>query len=341
MEDIATEPPSSLAAPLQLSVIIVNYRTPAMTTDCLETLLPELEDIDSRIFVIDNDSGDSSVPDIQKWLHGRSARERAKVELIPSEHNGGFAAGNNIGLHRAPAQYYLLLNSDTRVRPGAIHRLLEAASKNPECGLLGPRLEFPNGEPQESFFRQHGAASELMRGAQLSLLSRVLNRYVVALTVDDHESTIEWTSFACVLIRGEVLTKIGLLDEGYFMYFEDAEFCRRAVNAGWKIMHDPRARVVHLRGGSSPVKDRLVRRKRLPRYYYESRARYFRQKGGIGYLFLVNCLWLSGRILCLLKRLVGRADRGAVRGEWLDLWIGSRTPLSPVSYSARTGANYE
>ena len=78
----------------------------------------------------------------------------------------------------------------------------------------------------------------------------------------------QWTSFACVLLRREMLDKIGLMDDGFFMYFEDVEFCRRARKAGWEIFHNPKARVIHLRGGSSPVKKNTLERKRLPRYYY-------------------------------------------------------------------------
>lgn len=307
----------------ELAVIIVNYRTPAMVIDCLQSLLPEVTQIDCRILIVDNASGDDSVEIIRGWIDSRSRPERSRLQLIRSDSNGGFASGNNLGLRCVSAHYYLLLNSDTLVRPGAIAKLLEAAAADPRVGLIGPRLEFIDGRPQESCFRHHSAASEFIRGAQLSLVSRLLSHKVVALGTDDRSSDIDWTSFACVLIRGRVLAEVGLLDEGYFMYFEDAEYCLRARRAGWCIGHEPCAHVVHLRGGTSSVKERAAKRARLPRYYYESRARHFRQRGGTPYLLLANCLWLAGRALCLLKRLLGKPDRAAVQREWLDVWIDS------------------
>jgi hypothetical protein len=142
----------------------------------------------------------------------------------------------------------------------------------------------------------------------------------------------DWTSFACVLIRAEVFDRIGLLDEGYFMYFEDVEFCYRARKAGWRVVHNPAARVVHLRGGSSPVKERTRLRRRLPRYFHESRTRFFYQLYGWPGLTAANLMWWAGRLVSKAQQIfMGRADKTAIEHQWLDIWINWLQPLRPYT----------
>lgn len=309
-----------------LNIVIVNYRTPDLVIGCLESLAPELELISAsfgepRVAVVDNDSGDDSVSLLSQWRDQQSPSIQERIQILPSKVNGGFAAGNNLGIQAQPADYQLLLNSDTIVRAGSILTLLKNLSRKQKVGLMGPRLEFLDGYPQESCFRDQGIISEFLRGAQLDLAFRVFHKKVVAIPVDEATQTaIDWTSFACVLIRSAVFADIGLMDEKYFMYFEDSEFCARARRAGWLVEHEPDARVVHLRGGSSSVKRRSAQKKRLPAYFYESRSRYFVQSGGLITLALANVAWLLGRGLCQVKRLFGKPADGAIKREWLDIW---------------------
>jgi len=223
------------------------------------------------------------------------------------------------------------LNSDTLVRPGAIKTLLDTATKFPEAGLISPRLEWPDGNGQESCFRFHSPLAEMSYASQTGLIDRFLANYRVALPVQTKIAWPEWTSFACVLIKDEVFRQIGLLDEEYFMYYEDVEFCYRASKAGWSIVHNPEARVVHLRGGSSPVKKQTIMKKRVPRYFYESRARYFYQTYGWMGLTAANFLWWAGRMLSKTRQMMGRSDKSAIEGQWLDIWINWLSPLKPYT----------
>jgi GT2 family glycosyltransferase len=310
-----------------LSCVIVNYRTPQLVTECLATLLPELEGLDARVMVVDNHSGDDSPATIQAWLSSHDVAQR--VALVQAQRNAGFSAGNNVGIRSLKAHYYLLLNSDTLIRPGAIRGLLEAAQQYPQAGLFSPRLEWPDGQGQESCFRFPTPLSEFSGATQTGFIERLLGSYVVALPVQDCIMQPQWTSFACVLIKNEVFQQIGLMDEGYFMYFEDVEFCFRAKRAGWEIVHDPRAHVVHLRGGSSPVKERTRQKKRLPRYFYESRTRCFSQMYGRPVLVLANLLWWMGRVVSKIRQVLGRPDKAAIEGQWLDIWTNWLNPLKP------------
>jgi GT2 family glycosyltransferase len=279
---------------------------------------------------VDNLSGDDSPTIIRAWLAKHEHTD--KVLLVQSPVNSGFAGGNNTGIKALAAKLYLLLNSDTLIRPGAIRTMLDTAKRFPEAGLISPRLEWPDGQGQGSCFRFHTPFSELMASARTGLIDRFLKRYVVGMPVQEQITHPEWTSFACVLIRREVFDEIGLLDDGYFMYFEDVEFCHRARNAGWSIAHNPDARVVHLRGGSSPVKESTRLRKRLPRYFHESRSRFFYQLYGWPGLTAANIMWWLGRLVSKAQQVfIGRSDKTAIEKQWLDIWINWFNPLRPYT----------
>jgi GT2 family glycosyltransferase len=311
---------------VKLAAVIVNYKTAKLVTQCLTSLMEELVAINARVIVVDNCSPDDSVSVLRDWIAGND--NRRLVHLIESKTNCGFSGGNNIGIRAVDADYYLLLNSDTIVRSQAISVLLQSSESSPKAGIVSPRLEWPDATPQQSCFRFPSPISEFIDAARSGPITAALTSYEVHLPVSEGVSRPDWTSFACVLVRHEVLDQIGLMDEGFFMYFEDAEFCRRAKSAGWEIMHNPAARVVHLRGGSSPVKKKMLERKRLPRYYYASRTRYFYLASGRLGLTLANILWSTARCISKFRELLGRASSIPER-QWLDIWTNWLDPGAP------------
>jgi len=321
---------SQAPSDVDLSIVLVNYRTPNLAIDCLGTVLPELAEINARVIIVDNNSGDGSYDIIQEWLRKNDTDN--KNCLIKSQINIGFSSGNNIGIKALKARYYLLLNSDTLVRPGVIKMMLEAIVASPDTGIVSPRLEWMDEAGQVSCFRFPGLVSEFCRAAQTGWLDRLFNKYIVALPLQSKLSKPQWTSFACVLIKDEVFQQIGLMDEKYFMYFEDIEFCYRARNAGWDIINFPDARVVHLRGGSSPVKENTINRKRLPSYYYESRTLFYYQTYGWPGLTFANILWEAGRLISKSRQILGRADKAAIEYQWLDIWINWLNPTKPYTH---------
>jgi N-acetylglucosaminyl-diphospho-decaprenol L-rhamnosyltransferase len=314
---------------IKLAVVIVNYKTADLVIQCLESLLTELVGIDAKIIVVDNRSQDGSIARLQDWIAVHNNRNI--VQVIAAETNDGFAAGNNVGMCATDAEYYLLLNSDTIVRPGAMARLLQTADGSPNAGIVSPRLEWPDAVPQVSCFRYLSPMSELIGSAQTGPITAVLKRFDVPLPVSDTIFHPQWTSFACVLVRHRLLDEIGLMDDGFFMYFEDAEFCRRTHKSGWDVVHDPEARVVHLRGGSSPVKKMALERRRLPRYYYASRTRYFYLAYGWFGLTLANILWLVGRCVSKCRETLERRPPGVPDKQWRDIWLNWLDPGAPWS----------
>jgi len=313
---------------LENTIIIVNFKTPELTIDCIESLQSTGALNCSQVSLIDNHSMDHSMSEIEAHINTLALQN--SVSLHESPINGGFSAGNNIGIKKASSEYVLLLNSDTLVRPGAIELLVKTLEDNPEIGMASPRLEWLDGAPQESCFRFHRPINELIRSAATGPITKLFKRYEVPLEVSNEVSSPEWTSFACVLIRRQVFEDIGLLDEEFFMYFEDVDFCKRAYKVGWKIIHNPAAHVVHLRGGSSPVKSQAAKKKRLPRYFYESRARYYFKHFGRFGLFAANMFWHLGWLVAMGRKLVNRAYQPNVcEKQWRDIWTNFTKPAAP------------
>jgi N-acetylglucosaminyl-diphospho-decaprenol L-rhamnosyltransferase len=314
---------------MKLSIVIVNFQTPQLSIDCLDALDQE----NSKVFqvntlIVDNNSGDDSVKVLDAWIN--SSRYTSQHQLVAHISNNGFSSGNNIGINASISEFVLLLNSDTIVRPGALELLVKTLEENPEMGMASPRLEWPDGSPQESCFRFHKPVNELIRSAATGPITRLLKQFEVPLRVSDDTSFPEWTSFACVLIRRQVFEDVGLLDEEFFMYFEDVDFCKRAREAGWKIIHNPDAHVVHLRGGSSPVKSQAAKKKRLPRYFYESRTRYYHKHFGRFGLLRANIYWHLGWLVAGGRKLLSsNYESNICEKQWRDIWTNFMNPTAP------------
>jgi GT2 family glycosyltransferase len=301
----------------RLAAVIVNYRTPDLVVECVASLVPQLDGGRDAVVVVDNASGDGSVERIRAAIAERGWRA---VQLVASERNGGLSAGINLGIREVPARAFLILNSDTLLRPGAVERLLATLEGDGSIGLVGPRLEGLDGAPQISCFRQPTPWSELIRGAATGPVRRLLARWEVPLAVRDEPHDADWVSFAAVLVRAEVFARVGSMDEGYFLFFEDVDFCRLARRAGFRVCHEPRARVVHLRGRSTPVKALHAARRRRPRYWYQARSRFFRRAYGPAGLLGANLLFTIGRAVALPRELLGLKDRHTVERELVDVW---------------------
>lgn len=289
-----------------LLVVIVNYRTPDLTIACLNSLVAERQALKDRqlaasgtgmqVVVTDNASGDDSVARISSAI--ATAGWSEWVSLMPLAQNGGYACGNNAALQLAlrspaPPSYFLLLNPDTIVRPGAIQALVDFMETHPAVGIAGSRLEDPDGTPQCSAFRFHTVLSELDSSLRLGLVSKLLARWVVWPPIADQPHPTDWVAGASLMVRRPVLEQVGLLDEAYFMYYEEMDFCLQARKAGWSCWYVPHSHVVHLVGQSSGVTDTRRPPRRLPQYWFDSRRRYFTKNHGVFYAALADVIWAA------------------------------------------------
>ena len=286
---------------MRLLVVIVNYRTAQLTIDCLRSLAPQVPLLPpTRVVVTDNASGDDSVDRLTAAVAENGWG--AWCTIMPLPRNGGFAWGNNEAIRPAlqrtdPPDYVLLLNPDTIVRDGAVAALLDFMTAHPDVGIAGSRLEEPDGRPQRSAFRFPGVMSELETGVRLSVVSKALSRFVVAPPPPAEACRVDWVAGASMMIRRAVFDAVGLLDEKYFMYYEEVDFCLRANRAGWPCWYVPASRVVHLVGQSSGVTDEKKPKKRRPMYWFASRRRYFLRHFGRLRTVLADTFWVLGHAI--------------------------------------------
>lgn len=289
-------------------VVIVNYRTATLTINCLRSLAQEVHSLpNTRVAVVDNASGDNSVTAIQQAIATEGWGEWAT--MMPSNHNGGFSYGNNFAIRPAlesaqPPDYVWLLNPDTEVRPGALRALLEFMQQKPEAGICGSSFEEEDGKPWPIAFRFPSILSELENGVRLGIVSKWLANWKVAQVMPEQQTQIEWMPGASMLIRRGVFETVGLMDEGYFLYYEETDFCLQAVRHGWECWYVPESRVMHIAGQSTGVTAVTDQPKRLPQYWFNSRRRYFVKNHGHFYTAIVDAVWFVGFVLWRGRRVV-------------------------------------
>ena len=217
----------------RLSIIIVSYNASADLDRCLQSLVAHEPTVDHEIVVVDNASTDDTIAMLRTRWSG--------VRLIAAGENLGFAKANNVGIRETSGELVLLLNGDTRVPAGAIDELVAMLDKRPDVAAVGPRLVDSMGRPELSF------------GRMISPLNEILQKLRARWNVDrltSSEREVDWVSGACLLVRRGDAEAVGLLDERYFMYTEDVDFCAALRAQGRKVLFTPRAYLVHLRGRS-------------------------------------------------------------------------------------------
>ena len=224
-----------------LAIIIVSYNARHDLERCLDSLA-SAPPTNSEIVVVDNASTDGSAG---------AVRDHPHVRLIQMPTNQGFAAANNVGIRATSSELVLLLNSDTIVPKGAVDLLVSALLSHPEVAIAGPRLVDGEGRVELSFGSMIGPLVEWRRQRLMRALARQepwAVSLVAALTRD--ECYPDWVSGACLLVRRRDAEAVGLLDERYFMYTEDVDFCAAVRRLGRRVLFTPSAQVVHLRGRS-------------------------------------------------------------------------------------------
>lgn len=215
-----------------LSIVIVSFNTRADLQACLLSIAKGPPSMDHEIVVVDNDSADGSA---------EAAERIPGVRVVRMGRNAGFAAANNAGIRASRGDLLLLLNSDTLVPPGALDRLVERFVGTAGAGIAGPRLVDEEGRPELSFGRMMSPLNELRQ-------KRRTPAWVAAATA--REQFADWVSGACLLVRRADADAAGLLDERFFLYTEDVDFCHAIRARGLKVLFTPAAEITHLRGRS-------------------------------------------------------------------------------------------
>lgn len=295
-------------------VAIVNYCTADLTIDCLRSLEAEIrQHPGSTVVVADNASPDDSGSRIARSISDNGWS--AWAHLMPLPRNGGFAYGNN-NIIRAflegpdAPEFVWLLNSDTVVRPGALGALIDVLRRQPKVGIAGSCLEDPDETQQCSAFRFHSIVGEFVGAASLGPLSRLLKAWVIAPRPERKSAPYDWVSGASMMIRSQLLRQVGLMDEAYFLYYEETDLCRRARKHGWSSAFVSESRVVHLVGKSSGVTDRSNTTRRRSAFWFESRRRYFEKNHGRLYAAGADAALILGTLIHRFRAAVTRQPTG-------------------------------
>lgn len=300
---------------MQLQTILINYKTPEMTLKSLAAFMREMGDRPGvHVTLVDNASGDGSVEALSAEIRLQGWSDR--VSLVESPRNGGFAYGVNVGFQNPPPagrpDFVYLLNSDAFPDPQSVDVLLDFLVEHPEIGIAGSFIYGADGEPHVTAFRFPSVWSEFEGSMKLGVLTRLLsNRRVPIEPMPTENRRVDWLAGASMLIRSEVFEDIGIFDDTFFLYFEETDFCRRALSAGWETWYLPASRVVHIGSVSTGMK-KLD--EPMPQYWFDSRAHYLRKNHGLAYLAWADFLWVVGfsvfRLRCLVQ---GKTDSGRPR----------------------------
>jgi GT2 family glycosyltransferase len=231
---------------IDLSVILVNWNTCGILRNCLESVYRETQTLSFEVFVVDNASTDGSADMVR--------RQFPQVRLIENGTNRGFAAANNQAIAQASGDYILLLNSDTLVLDNALAKSVDFARRHPEAGVVGCRVLNADRTLQPSCFMVPSLLNLFLLTTYLSRLfkrNRFFGRERMTWWDRTDQRPVEVVTGCFMLIRREVIDDIGALDEAFFMYGEETDFCYRAHKAGWELLFTPEAEIIHLGGASS------------------------------------------------------------------------------------------
>jgi hypothetical protein len=311
---------------IETSVIIVSWNVRKLLKACLASIEPyrQVNYPAIEIIVVDGGSKDGSAEMVRQEFPG--------VKLIARTENVGFPKGNNIGLKQAQGDYLLFLNPDTEVIGHAMSTMASFLKENPNVGVVGPRLLNPDGSPQLSRRRFPTMTTALFESTWLEHWApkRLLNHYYMTDLPENEQVEADWLVGACFMVRREAVRDVGLMDEDYFMYSEELDWCRRIKDAGWRIVFLPTAEVKHHIGKSS---EQAVVQRHIN--FQRAKLRYFRKFHGpeeamlLRSILLANYAWQIG--LEGLKGAFGH-KRQLRKQRMRAYWQVLRSGLRPAGY---------
>ncbi|KEQ27933.1 glycosyltransferase family 2 protein [Paenibacillus tyrfis] len=280
---------------MDLSIIILNYNTRELTLNCLKSIYFSETTYTYEVILIDNNSRDNSVEAIQEAF--------PSVHLICNDVNVGYSKANNQGMRVARGRYVLLLNSDTVIQPDTLHTMIQFMDQHENIGAAGCKVVLPDGTldkacrrgfptPSASFYYAFGLSKIFPDNPKF-------NQYQLTHLDQDKDYPVDCLVGAFMMVRKEAIDQVGMLDEQFFMYGEDIDWCYRIKQGGWNIYYYPYTQIIHYKGASS-------RRKPFKIIYEFHRAMYlFHQKHyRMNYSFFVNFLVYSGITVKFLASLL-------------------------------------
>jgi N-acetylglucosaminyl-diphospho-decaprenol L-rhamnosyltransferase len=288
---------------IDLSIITVSWNVADLLTACLNSIYAGLGDLQTEVIVIDSDSTDHTITML---------RERfPQVRLIERAENIGYTRGNNVGLAAAQGRYLFLLNPDTEIMGDTLTQMVAYLDENPAVGIVGPYTHNSDGSYQSSRRRFPTRTLAFFESTWLQPFAPkpLLDRFYVNDAPPDRTMDVDWVQGSAFMARRAVYEQIGALDEGYIMYSEEMDWCKRAKDAGWRVVFLAEAHILHHGGKSS---DQVVARRQI--LFNQSKLRYFRK--------------VYGRFFAQVLRLFLLLNYAMQLGiEWIKGLLGHKRPL--------------
>lgn len=231
---------------VEVSIIIPSWNAKQYLQNCIESIVKETQANHVEIIVVDNASTDGSKELVQQQF--------PQVKLICNRANLGFAKASNIGIKQGSGRYFCIVNSDVEVLDGCFNRMIEYMEQNPEIGMLGPQILDANNNIQRSTMGFPTVWNTLCRALALDTIfpgSKLFGGYLMTFWSHDTLRKVDVINGCLWLVRREALNQVGMLDERFFIYAEDKDWCKRFWNAGWNVVYFPHARAIHYGGASS------------------------------------------------------------------------------------------
>jgi len=306
--------------PLDVSIIVVNWNTRDLLRDCLRSVFVATQSVTYEVIVVDNASADGSVAMLE--------REFPAVRIVANGANLGFAAANNQGIALAQGRYVLLLNSDTIVMDLAIDKTIEFADRHPDAAVTGCRVLNPDGSLQQTCFMFPSLLNQLLFAAYLYQLfpkSRFFGREQMSWWNRDDAREVDVVTGCYMLVRRDAIDDVGPMDDKFFMYAEETDWCYRFRMSGWQCRFTPDAQIVHIGGGSAPKlgsrRARIANRS-FARYMFKHWSRPRAVTG----VYLIALFYVIRLVALVPLRVFGRAGRNEVMYE--NHWAGLKDIMS-------------
>lgn len=280
---------------LDLSIIIVNYNAKAYLKKCIKSIEGTARNFSYEIIVVDNNSLDGSVEMMRE--------DFSHIKLLANNHNLGFSSANNQGARIARGRYLLLLNNDTLVLPGALQTMINIMDKNPGIGLLGCRLQNGDGTLQQSFGKPINTFYDFFRKFITNLYTNKQNPLIGRFLVWRHSTTKEvaWVKGACMFVRRQAFFDAEMMDENFFMFFEEVDLCVRIRQLGWKTVYTPDAEIVHYGGTSTSTNNlkALIEYRKSQLYFYK---KHYRKTGEYWIKFYLYCKIFKNHLMYVVQK---------------------------------------
>lgn len=312
---------------MDLSIIIVNWNGLTVLRDCLASIYALQHGVEFEVIVVDNNSSDDSVAMVR--------RDFPAVRVLCNSRNLGFAAGNNCGFSIARGRYVLLLNSDTLVLPGALDESVKYLNEHPDAGVLGCRVEFPDRSFQTSCYRfSDPLVLFMVRVLPLgSIANERLNFGRYWARQFQKPTEVDCVAGCFMVVRREIIESLGGLDEDFFMYGEDEEWCARIKRGGWRVMYFPGATIIHIHRFSSSQARRALRviECMSPMLVLHKRRGQF--AAWLGNLVMLTAMMIrlpAWLVLDLIHILRGTAQKGLLQSRFVALAAHLKGLFQPV-----------